>query len=756
MRPVSLLLFLLLVSGCDLLNPRQIDLDADGFPPETDCDDEDAAVNPEAGERCDGKDNDCDGSIDEGFDEDGDGQPPCGPFPDCNDSDPAVFPGAPELCNGVDDDCDGVVDNGSAGGEDADGDGVSGCDGDCDDTDPNVYPGALELCDGKDGNCDGELAPDEVDGDGDGAVGCPGVDCDDANPGVYPGAVEVCDEVDQDCDGLVDEDFDADGDGVSSCSTPPDCDDSDPSKYPGAPEQCDGVDNDCDGQVDEDTSADGDGDGVSACSGDCDDTDPFVFPGAFEHPNGGDDDCDGAVDEGWSGVGNAGALGAVGVGTATLEGRGARLSDAGDFNGDGRSDFVTSNPTHNGGAGRAWLYLGQGFPVSNPPALTPIATVSGGAGAALGESTALADLDGDGYDDLIIGAPESTSSSPPNGAVYIYWGSPVFSGGAWPLAAADVTIAGAFSTEQCGALVADAGDVNADGRDDLLVGCPWFDPGGAGSGLRGRTLLFLGRTRAQWGAVSTADDATTRWVGTSAETETPTGLASAGDHNGDGYDDFLIGSTNYDGGNGRVGVILGGPTSIFGPTYSLDQAHRLWTGTNTQGVGACLAGGGNNGDAYDDVLIGAPNSNGTRGYTAFVIGGASPWALPTLSSIWEYVVFGSVATEEAGSACTFADLDGDGLSDTIAPTPGYDGPLGGDQGRVSILPGPNSLYPEIVDPGAAPVVIEGEAGGDGFGSAVASLPDFNGDGAPDVVVGAPWSDLGAPGGGAVYILLGAP
>ncbi|HND31304.1 MAG TPA: putative metal-binding motif-containing protein, partial [Myxococcota bacterium] len=404
---VSPLLFLLIL-GCSA--GKDLDADQDGYAAGDDCDDANAAVYPQASERCDGIDNNCDGEIDGASAEDqvplyadtdadgyGDaaastvacpGQPGwVDDATDCNDGDAGIFPGAGERCNGVDDNCDGTVDEATATDAtewflDDDGDafgdpsqGLTACEappgyeaasGDCDDQDREVHPGAPERCDSRDNNCDGQTDESAAidaaswypDGDGDGfgadtgaVVACeapPGfsaadADCDDADPAIFPGAAELCNGLDDDCDGAIDPASsgdartwyaDGDGDGFGdasttalSCDQPPsytgdssDCDDFAVTSFPGADEWCNGADDNCDGQVDEDSAldtsvwyadadADGFGDAQSsrpACTApsgwvadttDCDDGLSTVFPGADEWCNGLDDNCDGQVDE---------------------------------------------------------------------------------------------------------------------------------------------------------------------------------------------------------------------------------------------------------------------------------------------------------------------------------------------------------------------------------------------------------------------------------------------------------------------------
>jgi hypothetical protein len=272
-------------------DPDRVDTDHDGVVDSEDCEPEDADIRPGGVESCNDIDDDCDGEVDEGFDADDDGYwslEECFRLEghwDCDDTDPAINPDAEEICDGKDNDCDEETDE-----VDADDDGYTACE-DCDDTNAFVFEGAAEACDGVDNDCDGEV--DEIwDEDGDGWSPCAG-DCDDADIDLFPTANEACDGIDNDCDDLVDEDDDLDGDGQATCAG--DCDDTEPTVYLGAIELCDGMDTDCDPTTDE--AVDADGDGQDTCGGDCDETSASAYAGGAESCDGVDNDCDGWFDE---------------------------------------------------------------------------------------------------------------------------------------------------------------------------------------------------------------------------------------------------------------------------------------------------------------------------------------------------------------------------------------------------------------------------------------------------------------------------
>ena len=195
--------------------------------------------------------NDCENSKFEDWDQDGDGWRSC--LGDCDDTDPEVHPGAFEVINNKDDNCNGTKDEEFDETLDQDFDGFAPADGDCYEGDPNINPSMEEKLNGYDDDCDGIIDNNTVgyDDDGDGLTEIEG-DCDDTDPLIHPDEEETDNGYDDNCNGFVDEgsdNFDDDRDGFAESEG--DCDDSDPWVWPENTEDCDGIDNDCDGLIDE-------------------------------------------------------------------------------------------------------------------------------------------------------------------------------------------------------------------------------------------------------------------------------------------------------------------------------------------------------------------------------------------------------------------------------------------------------------------------------------------------------------------------
>lgn len=267
---------------------------------------------------------------------------------------------------------------------------------------------------------------------------------------------------------------------------------------------------------------------------------------------------------------------------------GKAVAGAGDVNGDGFDDVIVGAPNFNGGQsneGKALLFLGSSTGLATQPSWV---VQTDQAFAKFGESVSSAgDVNGDGYNDVMVGAP----GYEPNGSVFVYLGSPD-----GPGLVADWSVAG---DEHVGATfgndVAAAGDVNGDGFDDVMLGASNYD---AGKAYQGRAYVYVGS------ASGLAQEPIWIYDGDQPRAQFGFSIAGAGDVNADGFDDVLVGANGED-----LGQVDEGAAYLFLGAEAGPRGAPDWIGQANQEFayyGWAVAGGGDvNGDGYDDVVVGA-------------------------------------------------------------------------------------------------------------------------------------------------------
>ncbi len=351
-------------------------------------------------------------------------------------------------------------------------------------------------------------------------------------------------------------------------------------------------------------------------------------------------------------------------------------------------------------------------------------------------ATELEDINGDGRWEFLVGAPNNQTAGLDAGVVFLWFGGQSLT------VAPDRTWSGT-SPEKFGFAVARIGDVNNDGTMDWAVGAPGSNASGAATG---RVYIFYGSANPSANADVIIDGA----VGGD---QFGYAISAAGDFNGDGKDDFIVGAPFSDARAQNAGaayVIYG---SSSGPSTNLADATVFAGEIADDKFGWSVSDAGNFlGGPEVCVAVGAPSSNthgGIDGGAVYVFEGRLVGATPDTTIDYVAGISAAAKANSSFGACVreISSFDGDGYSDLAVGAPLCD-ESGQDAGRVEILRG--GTNPAVT----AYRYANGATGGDQFGTCVARVYDVVGTSLPDVLIGAPLHNSTATAGGRAYLFAG--
>ncbi|MBK8901816.1 MAG: FG-GAP repeat protein [Anaerolineaceae bacterium] len=394
---------------------------------------------------------------------------------------------------------------------------------------------------------------------------------------------------------------------------------------------------------------------------------------------------------------------------------GFAASGAGDVNGDGFEDILVGAPKYSGAvhkAGTVLAFYGSASGLQPGPQWRFDGDQTG---AELGFAVAAAgDVNDDGFDDVLLSAPRYNQDHTREGRVYAFYGAP---GGLPPTP--DWQVESNLVEAYLGWSVAGAGDVNNDGFADVIIGAKWAQQNFFNEGM---VQLYLGS------AAGLENLPAWTVYGGQAGASLGTAVSSAGDINHDGFADVLVGVPLFDASEEDAGRVL----AFCGLVAGLAQT-PCWSVTGMQQngrLGEAVSGGGDvTGDGLDDVVIGAPGQNATvpEAGAVFLFGGSA--AGLSTESWWTAVANQSFA--HFGAAVNMHhDLNGDSLHDVLVGAYTYSA----DQSQEGRL---YAFYGALGGPGAQPDwIAEGNKAEAEFGFALGSS-DVDGDGQAEVLAGAP-------------------